>query len=231
MYSLLTLILTSIAAAFAGIAAGWYAMRNRQYFPLKKLNTENETALIQLKNVYTSVITHSENLERQFKVSEAEKNKTLADFKIISDERAALKIEFNIYKSVSENKITALEAEIKKLGEAEIQFNKLSKEYESAIEETKILKAATGNLIREKQILLSEYGNLRTEASQKYNALKIHLDKLQNPYAAYSDVEEKENTIEKFSQISLNGIFPDLSESVIDVPNKNISISEPEKIL
>ena len=224
----MTLILTAIGAAFAGSVGGWIGMRENKYLPLKKKLDENEKAFIQLTDAYAAGKTQYTELQTRCKDIEAANKKTLPDYKIISDARTALTNEFNIYKSEAEQKISALEAELKKLTEAverhaeiETRFTKLSKEYATAIEETKILSATTANLVSEKQTLLSEYGNLRTEANQKYNALKAHLDKLQDPYAAYTDAEENENRQKIHLQVFSTEIFPDLSESVIVVQEES----------
>jgi chromosome segregation ATPase len=141
MYSLLTLTLTALGAAFAGVVGGWYGIRDRKYLPLKIQHDENGTALMQLTDAYTAGKAQYADLQTRFKDTELANSKTSADFKIISDEQAVLTTEFNIYKSESEQKTAELEAEIKKLtesvekyAEAETRFNKLSKEYASAIE-------------------------------------------------------------------------------------------------
>ncbi len=237
MYSLLILTLTALGAAFAGGVGGWYGIRDRKYRPLKIHHDENEMALIQLTDAYTAGKAQYADLQTRFKDTESANNKISADFKIISDGQAVLTTEFNIYKSESEQKTAELEAEIKKLtesvekhAEAETRFNKLSKEYASAIEETKILNATTINLVSEKQTLFSEYGNFMTEANQKYNALKTHLDKLQNPYAAYTDADENENGQKAQTYIFPAHIFSDLSESTIAVANGSAHSIETEKL-
>ena len=224
----MTLILTAIGAAFAGSVGGWIGLRESKYLPLKKKLDENEKAFMEITETYEAGKKQYTELQIRYKDTEAANNKTLADFKIISDARTALTNEFNIYKSEAEQKMLALEAEIKKLTEAverhaeiETRFTKLSKEYASSIEETKILSATTANLVSEKQTLLSEYGNLRTEANQKYNALKAHLDKLQDPYAAYTDAEENENRLQIQAKVFSTETFPDLSESVIVVQEES----------
>ena len=236
MYSLLTLILTALGAAFAGGVGSWYGIRDRKYMPLKIQHDKNEKALMQLTDTYTAGKAQYADLQTRFKDTELANSKTSADFKIISDERVALTNEFNIYELESEKRTAELGAEIKKLTEsvekhteADTRFNKLSKEYASAIEERKILNATTINLVSEKQTLLSEYGNFKTEANQKYNALKTHLDKLQNPYAAYADADENENGRKAQPYIFPAHIFSDLSESTIAVANESVHPIETEK--
>ena len=48
MYSLLTLILTAIGAAFAGSVGGWFGLRESKYLPLKKKHDENEKAFMEI---------------------------------------------------------------------------------------------------------------------------------------------------------------------------------------
>ncbi len=195
MFTSLTILLIVISAAVLGGIEGWFWFRHRHYNKLIEIYDQKDVTLTQLNHAYARVNTKYSDLQNSYRELqtahqdwEAKYNKLSGESNALTTSRLALLNDFNTFRITSVEKTTALKTALKNLtADFDAKYAALSKDYADTESERKAFHATAGNLANDKQMLITEYGNFRTEANYKYNALKNHLDKLQNPYAAYVD--------------------------------------------
>ncbi len=195
MFTSLTILLIVISAAVLGSIVGGFWFRQRHYNKLVEIYNEKDATLIQLNQAYAGVNTKYSDLKNSYSELQtahqnwkAKYNKLSGELNALTTSRLALLNDFNTFRVASVEKTMALETALKNLtADFDAKFAAFSKDYADAESERKAFHATVSNLANDKQMLITEYGNFRTEAKYKYNALKNHLDKLQNPYAAYVD--------------------------------------------
>ena len=217
MFTSLTIILITVSAAILGGVEGWFWFRNTRHKILLQDNNEKEVVLMQVNHDYTALNKKFNDLQENYtllqmtqRVEELKNEKLFDELLTLKNLNVALSNEFETYKTNIVGKTSELESSIKNAHtDFESKYIALKKDYDSAVADRKALHAAVSNLANDKQILMTEYGNFRSEANRKYISLKLHLDKLQNPYMAYMDAEEQ-----KFDKIEILDTEFDTPETI-----------------